>query len=217
VVQNLMAGTTWGWGWMLQVAAAAAGAIAFHIAMRSPGTGWPMAAAFAVILAFTPALSGHAAAVERLTAVAILTDGVHVLAVAGWLGTLLLMIGVGFSEALRADPATSPVAVAGMVNAFSPAALAFAAVAAATGIASAVFQLGSLQALWATSYGRTLLIKLGLVAFVVAAGAFNWRRMKPRLTTGLDAERLRTSAKLELAAAALVLLVTAVLVALPTP
>jgi copper transport protein len=217
VVQNLMFGTTWGWGWIVQVVAAAAGAVAFHFAMRSPHSGWPIAATFAVILAFTPALSGHAAAVERLTGVAILTDGVHVIAVAGWLGTLLLMIGVGFSEALRADSASAPAAIARMVNAFSPAALAFAGVAAATGIASAVFQLGSLQALWATTYGRTLLIKLGAVALVVGAGAFNWRRMKPRLTTGLDAERLRTSAKLELAAAALVLLVTAVLVAVPTP
>jgi copper transport protein len=217
VVQSLMVGTTWGWGWMLQVAAAAAGAIAFHIAMRSPGTGWPLAAAFAAILAFTPALSGHAAAVGRLTAVAIVTDGVHVFAVAGWLGTLLLMIGVGFSEAARSDTARSPATIARMVNAFSPAALAFAAVAAATGIASAVFELETLRALWTTGYGRTLLIKLGMVSLVVAAGAFNWRRMKPRLTTGMDAERLRTSAKLELAAAAVVLLVTAVLVAVPTP
>ncbi len=215
-MQSVILGTIWGWGWMLQVAGAAVGVAAFHLARRTPGSGWPLALAVAVVLAFTPALSGHAVSMERLRGLAILADSAHVFAVAAWLGTLLLVIGVGMPEAVRLDSASAPAAAAAMVSAFSPAALVFAGTAAATGVASAILQLSSVAALWTTAYGRVLIIKLAVVALVAIAGAFNWRRVKPRLATAGDIERLRASARLELAAGAIVLLITAVLVAMPT-
>jgi len=77
----------------------------------------------------------------------------------------------------------------------------------------------SWSAFTTTSYGRTLLIKLAVVLLLVIVGAFNWRRVRPTLATGGTAAsaRLRHSATLELALGVLVLAVTAVLVALPTP
>ncbi|MBW3655662.1 MAG: CopD family protein, partial [Gemmatimonadetes bacterium] len=71
---------------------------------------------------------------------------------------------------------------------------------------------------WGTGYGRALLLKVALLTAVAATGFYNWRRVLPRL--GVDDEgtrRLQRSARVELAIAAAVLLVTAVLVALPTP
>jgi copper transport protein len=81
---------------------------------------------------------------------------------------------------------------------------------------SAVLHLDALNQLWTTGYGRTLLLKIGTVALVAAVGAWNWRAVRPRLSaTGPGP--LRRSAPLELLAAAIVLALTAVLVATPTP
>lgn len=103
-----------------------------------------------------------------------------------------------------------------------PACCAFSALAlwcvgalVASGTLGAWVQLGSVAALWGSAYGRTLLVKLGAVALVFAAGAYNWRRISP--TLGDAAARLRRSAALELALGAFVLAVTAVLVATPPP
>src|SRR5690348_10961812 len=106
-----------------------------------------------------------------------------------------------------------------MVNAFSPLALASAGVLVFSGVVAARVHVGSWAAFTSTTYGRTLLIKLAVVALLVLVGAFNWRRVRPALATS-DArapERFRRSATLEVVLAALVLAVTAVLVALPTP
>jgi putative copper export protein len=82
---------------------------------------------------------------------------------------------------------------------------------------AAWFHLGSVGALTTSAYGRTLLVKLALLALVVATGAYNWRRVRPNLVDGCGARRLRRSAWVELAVGAAVLAVTAVLVATPLP
>lgn len=217
LARALVFGTAWGWGWLIQVAAAAAGVLAFSAAQRSPKRGWLLAGVIAIVLAITPALSGHAVAVNRLPALAVVADWTHMLAVSAWLGTLVFVIGVGVPEAIRGDATTAGRAIGDMVRVFSPAALVFAGLAVGTGVVSAVFQLGAVSDLWTSEYGNTLLIKIGVVLLVAAAGAYNWRRVKPRLSEPADASRLRTSGAIELAAAAIVLLITAILVATPTP
>ncbi|HSH46764.1 MAG TPA: CopD family protein, partial [Longimicrobiales bacterium] len=108
-------------------------------------------------------------------------------------------------------------AVAALVNAFSPIALVFAGLVVLTGALSAWLHLGTPSALWTSGYGRVLLAKLGAVGLVAAAGAYNWRRARPRLGDVPAARRLTRSATLELAIGALVLVITAVLVATPPP
>jgi putative copper export protein len=56
-----------------------------------------------------------------------------------------------------------------------------------------------------------------VVACVLGLGAFNWRRQRPLLGTEAGARALRRSAAAELAVAMVVLLVTSVLVTLPSP
>jgi putative copper export protein len=63
----------------------------------------------------------------------------------------------------------------------------------------------------------TLLVKLGLLVGVMLAGAYNWRVVQRRLGPDDAAAQLRRSATVEVVLAVLVLLVTAVLVATPTP
>ena len=83
--------------------------------------------------------------------------------------------------------------------------------------AAALVHLGSIPALWGSGYGRTLLVKLGLLAVVFGTGAYNWRRVRPSLGNDAGTRRLRGSAAVEIAVGVLVLAVTAVLVATAPP
>ena len=60
-------------------------------------------------------------------------------------------------------------------------------------------------------------IKIGVLTVVFGTGAYNWLRVRPALGTQSAAGRLRRSAVLELTVGAIVLAVTAVLVATPPP
>jgi putative copper export protein len=107
--------------------------------------------------------------------------------------------------------------VAVLVSRFSPLALGSAALLGVTGVITAWRHLKYWSALWTTPYGYALDVKLALVLCVLALGAWNWRRMTPRLGDESAAHTLRRSARAELSFAALVLLVTGVLVSLPAP
>lgn len=209
--------TIWGWGWLLQVAGVVVAIAGFVAARRRRAAGWGIAALGSAALAFTPALSGHAAAVPQLTWLAVLADGVHVIGAGGWLGSLLFVVVVGLSAAYRLPEGERGRGAAELINAFSPTALVFAGIVAATGVFSAWLHLDSVSALWQSEYGRTLLLKLGILSVVAGTGAYNWLRVKPALGNIEGAVRIRRSATLELAVGVLVLVVTAVLVATPTP
>lgn len=214
----LLTRTGWGLAWVLQAIATLAFVLGLFIA-RAPygrGAGWMGAAAGAVLLSAVPALSGHAASVTRLAGVAILSDTVHVLGAGVWMGTLLAVLAVGIPAALTA-PEGPGGAVLAMVRRFSPMALAGSAAVAVTGVVNAVFQLAAPWQLWGSGYGRILLLKLVLLAGVGALGWYNWKRVLPALGDETGAQRLRRSARAELGLGAAVLLITAILVALPTP
>lgn len=215
LIVSMLLRTLWGWGWLLQLAGVVLALAGFLLARRGGG-GWALATAGAVALAGTPALSGHAAAVPDMAALTIVADTLHVIGAGGWLGSLLVLVGVGVPLALRlAEPARGP-AVADLVNAFSPTALVFAGLAGATGVFAAWMHLGSVSALWQTDYGRTLLVKLAVLSIVAATGAYNWLRVRPALGDAEGGRRIRRSGTVELAVGVVVLLVTAVLVATPT-
>jgi len=217
-LEVLLRHTGWGLAWVLQAVATLAFVLGLFIA-RAPhgrGVGWMGAGAGAVLLSAVPALSGHAASVGRLNGIAILGDTVHVLGAGVWMGTLAALLAVGIPAAFSATEG-SAAAVAAMVRAFSPMALAGAVAVGLTGVLNAVFQLNAVSDVWSTGYGRALLVKLALLGGVAALGFYNWRRVLPTLGDDAATHRLRRSARAELGLGLVVLLVTAVLVALPTP
>ena len=216
LVRTMLERTLWGWGWALQLAGVIVAAAGFAAARRGARAGWPIAALGTLMLAFTPALSGHAASAPRLTSLAVVADGFHVIGAGGWLGSLLMLVVVGIPVALSLEEAGRGPAVALFVNAFSPTALVFAGISGATGVFAAWLHLGTVPALWQTPYGKTLLVKLAILSLVGATGAYNWLRVKPALGNIEGAARIRRSAVVELAVGVLVLIVTAVLVATPT-
>ncbi|MDQ6738544.1 MAG: copper resistance protein CopC [Gemmatimonadota bacterium] len=222
--------TAWGGAWLLQVGVAIAACVGFALARVRFNIGWMIAGIAALVLATTPALSGHAAGMPAFRILAIATDAVHVMAAGAWLGSLSALVLVALPVSMRAatrDSATG--LMADMVHAFSPIALVSASIVVLTGITSAWLRLGSISALWRSSYGVVLLVKLALVGGVFGAGAFNWLRMRVALghaasvdsgsagaVTGVRA-RFQQSGTFELIFGVLVIAATAVLVAMPTP
>jgi copper transport protein len=107
--------------------------------------------------------------------------------------------------------------LARLVRAFSPIALSGAFLVVGAGVLLGVAYVGSLEALWGTTYGKMLLIKIALLAVTAALGAYHWKSLTPRLDSVQGASVFRGSAAVELTLAALLLGATAVLVALPAP
>ena len=221
--------TMWGKGWLLQFAGVVVAGLGFHLADRARrartlgggavgnvGMGWHLATLGAVLLAFSPAFSGHAAAAPKLQSLAVIADGLHVMAASSWLGSLALLLIAGLPAARGLAEKDRGPMVAELINAFSPVALASAALAVSTGVFAAWLHVGRIPYLWGTRYGVTLLVKLTILGVVALTGFYNWRFVKPRLGTEDATVHLHRSARVEVAIAVLVLLVTAVLVATPT-
>ncbi len=218
LVASMLRKTVWGWAWAIQIVAGVVALIGFARARRSQRAsgGWTLAAVGAMILAVTPALSGHAVSAPRLTALAVFADGVHVVGAGGWLGSLLLVLLAGIPSALHLSERERGPAVADLVNAFSPTALTFAGLTATSGVFAAWLHLGAVSALWQSTYGKTLLVKLAILSVLAVTGAYNWLRVRPALGDLEGVQRIRRSAKVELVVGLLVLAITAVLVATPT-
>jgi copper transport protein len=209
--------TGWGWAWSAQMVACLLAIVGFAIAHRGTRSGWPMAALAGVVLSVTPAATGHAiGSDEALFSVPL--DVLHVLAGSTWLGTLAVILIVGIGSAGK-TPGTVTIGarVAAMINAFSPVALICGGIIVATGAIASLLHLEPLSSLWTSSYGKVLLVKLAFVVLLFVVGAWNWRRIKPNLGGDEGVSALRFSAKIELSVAAMVLMVTAFLVALPLP
>ena len=143
----------------------------------------------------------------------------HVFAASMWIGTLFVMVVAGISTALSGAFATSDrgAAVAALVNRFSTIALWSTGLLVLTGLTTAWLNLGTIEALWTSIYGKTLIVKMSLVAVVFLLGGYNNWRVKPTLGTQDAARRMKRTATFEIAVAAIVLIVTAVLVNLPAP
>lgn len=186
--------------------------IAAASASRDSFVSWLLAAIATVGVAFPKVLAGNFAPAQ-------LVNPIHVAAASMWIGTLVVLVIAGVATAMSGAFATSDrgPAVASIVNRFSTLALWSAGVLVLSGVTTAYTHLRKLSSLWTTAYGATLLVKLSLVAIVFALGAYNNRRLKPSLGTEDAAERLSRSAKYEIGVAAIVLIVTAVLVNLPVP
>lgn len=145
-----------------------------------------------------------------------LVNPMHTLAGGLWIGTLFMLAAAGLPAAWR-ERGRRDQLVAEMVRAFSPLALASGGTLVVFGVVTAWRHLPTVSALWTTPYGWALVAKLAVVAVVFALGALNWRRVGPALGTERATGTFRRSATAELAAAGVVLVLSAVLVSLPSP
>jgi copper transport protein len=119
-------------------------------------------------LAAVPAFAGHA--LDRgLSRVNVVADVLHVLGAAAWVGALLGVVAIRDVPWRR----TAALALGGVV------------VLGATGVVRASFELVRPSQLWDTSYGRTLLVKTGILTVALAAGWLLRSRLRGRATVEL--------------------------------
>ncbi len=202
----------WAGGWQPQAGAAVLAVVGAAWWTRRPRSGWWLTALAAAGAWITLPLTGHAASFD--TWLPHLAQVAHGVGAGLWVGALAVVVAVA-SPVCR-EP-QGPGRFAYLVRRFSPMAFAAVATIALSGVVTGVFYLASVDDLWVTPYGRALLLKVVLFLATGAVGAWNWRRLTPRLGDASGPGRLLRSARLELLLAAAVLLVTAVLVHLAMP
>jgi copper transport protein len=134
---------------------------------------WVAVGVLAAALVVTPALSGHAAAGPD-AAVGVVVGVVHFSAAAVWFGGLVLLGTCVLPRAevglLQAVPRFSSVAFTAMV------------VIVASGMVQGWRQLGSLQALGQTAYGRLLVAKVVVFLLLIAVAGRSRVLVRRRLT-----------------------------------
>jgi copper transport protein len=160
---------------VLAALAATATASVVRVLRRQVAT---LSAAAATLLTLT--LAGHART-GRWVALALPLDLVHLAAAATWIGGLAILTFVVLPQDHDGD--TAP-----LVARFSRIAAVAVGAVVATGVVQAYRQLGSLEGLRTTNYGRLLVIKTVAVAVVVVFGALS----RSLVRSQVDAEVLVT-------------------------
>lgn len=184
--------------------------IGLLLALAGRTAGWPVAAVGVVLGALPGLLLGKWSR---------LVNPAHALAGGLWIGTLFVLVVAGIAFAMRDERvrAERGTVVADMVHAFSPLALVMGGLVVLFGVITAWRHLNPLSSLWSTPYGYALIAKLVAVAIVFALGAFNWKKQRPTLGGEESAQSILRSSRSELTVAGVVLILTAVLVSLPSP
>jgi putative copper export protein len=202
--------STWGKGWLSQATAAIIALVGWRWLARRPSAAGPAwtAGLGSTVVVLTAPLTGHAIGLAEAPWYAPFLDLIHFGAGATWLGTLVMV----WSVARRRDTTGA----SSLVEAYSPVALVAGLTTMLAGLTLALSYLGGLGPLLTTSYGRALLIKVAATGGTAVIGAYNWRVIGPRLRRGEPAPILQ-SAVAELAVGVVLLAITAVLVALPSP
>lgn len=187
------------------------------------------------VTAVAVALAGHATT-ERWAALGVAADTVHVVAMAVWLGGLAMLgilavrpgpspgaplgvpsgpvarsVGAASATDLAAPAPTDAELPSGIrLDRFSRIAIVAVTVLVVTGIVQSWRLVGSLEELVSTTYGRTLLVKIGLVVVMVGVALASRRALARR-----DGRSLRLFMRDEVAFGVGVLAVTAVLSGTP--
>ena len=165
----------------------------------------------AFLLLPTLSAAGHA---RTSGTVALIADVVHIAAASVWVGglafTVLALLLAGTDRwplASRAVPVFSILAVGSVVTLII------------AGTIRGYEEVKAFHGLWDTTYGKLLLLKIGLVLPLLALGAYNNRfavpRLKRQIASVLEQRRFLRAAGVELAIMAAIVGVTAVLVTEP--
>jgi copper transport protein len=191
-------------------------------ALPGPGA-WTWVLAVPVLaLALLPGLGGHAG-VQDPVAVLLPANVLHVLAAGAWIGGLAVLVAALPAATRRLEAADRTRVLAAAVGRFSGLALIAVALLLVGGIAQSLLELGAVDDLWDTAFGRAIAIKAALVAVLLGLGALNRRRTLPRLaraaeegsSPGAAGVLLRRTLRAEVALGAAALAVTGALAGYP--
>jgi copper transport protein len=188
------------------------GAIALRLPPAGQGTAWPWWVALLLGGAslLTISLSSHGAAVPEGMALAVALDWLHIAAMVAWLGGLI-PLAIALRAAQRNPDGALPLAT--LIPRFSRLAASCIVVLTLTGVYNYLLHVNQLDLLAATTYGRALLIKLGLFGLLLLLGGLNLFVLSRRLRASGNrlARAFGRSVRGELVAGALLLLVVGVM------
>jgi copper transport protein len=131
-------------------------------------------------LAALPALGGHAG-VQSPVALLLPANVLHVVAMAGWLGGVAVLVLVLRTATSRLEAGERTRLLAAVVARFSALAGVAIAVLLASGVAQGLVEVRTVPNLVETAFGRAVLVKGVLFAGLVALGWINRRRLLPAL------------------------------------
>ncbi len=214
----LLGGTRFGFVWLTRGGLIAALALVLYL-WKGENHGWRVWAGMVLgaALLLTFSLSSHAAALAEEGLLPIFADWLHLLAAAAWLGGLILLVRVFLPAVHGLKKKLQGSLGAPLLVPFSRLAMLSVSALILTGIYSAWVEVGSLDSLFASPYGKTLLVKMGFALPALLLGFLNFRRVSRLAKSGPRAEALPSSRMVwsEAMLGMGVLLVVAVLVALP--
>ncbi|MDQ2975231.1 MAG: copper resistance protein CopC/CopD [Acidobacteriota bacterium] len=234
VLGEVLTKTGYGGAWFLQVGTAFALVIILLLLglglRRAPAkehtAHWWAALLVGVVLLVAPSWTGHAAAAIKDFRLAVVTDWLHLVAGAFWVGGLF-HLAFTTRPILRVLDRTKRAGVLHqIVRLFTKVAIPTVAVLVLAGLYNTWVHVDSFGALWSTAYGRTLLLKLMLVVLMLALGGvnnFHFGKKAARLSESQEGDvaaqehskleqGFSRSVMLEAAFGVAVLLVTAILV-----
>lgn len=165
------------------------------------GQGARLLAPVGVLAILTWPFSGHAGS-STVTWLTVLTDSVHVAAMAVWLGGLVVLLAFLLRRASGDE-------LSAILPIWSGWALTAVGALGLAGLVQAVVEVGTVNALLHTRYGLLLMAKAGVFAVILGAAAVARRSVR---RAALPRTRLRRAVATELTLAAVVLGLTAVLV-----
>jgi len=148
-----------------------------------------------LVYLFALAMSGHAAAVPQLVVTSVTLDWLHLLSNTVWIGGMIgiaLALVPALGTALHTDGTRgrgTRLAFLALLNRYSPLALIALPTAAVTGEFNAQVHLSSWDAFVTTEYGRFLIVKMALIAVIVAISASHVLYSRPRLAAMLAGAR----------------------------
>lgn len=153
-------------------------------------------------------LTGHPTA-SPVAGVSVVVDAIHLAAMSVWLGGLVMLVGFLLRQANERE-----------LGAILPIWSRWAATAVAAlivaGSVQALIEVDTFKGLYGSTYGRLILVKIGLAAVVIGVAAYSRNLVRNR-TAETGPRTLRRAVLAELAVTAIVLGVTAALVQIPPP
>jgi putative copper export protein/mono/diheme cytochrome c family protein len=151
--------------------------------LRSAGLVGMLAASLSGLLTFS--LTSHGGAGDGAFW-AVLSDYIHLLASAAWLGALAMLIPLMRWARRGLGSAERFLYMANVFDRFSIVAGLSVLAILSTGAFNGLAQIPSLDALFDTTYGRVLVVKLALMTPLLAVAGLNALYLKPRLVSAID-------------------------------